>query len=130
MSYLSSLPLLAGDQVQGYRLVNSKFPPIALFDDVANAEDFETLFQAQALTNPRLLNEVGKLELIPRSEIPFGITGCSYATAPFTHVNQDGSRFSDGRFGVLYVADDIDTAVAEVRHHQSRYWSNVTGLRF
>ncbi len=44
MSYLSSLPLLAGDQVQGYRLVNSKFPPIALFDDVANAEDFETLF--------------------------------------------------------------------------------------
>jgi hypothetical protein len=130
VSYLSSLPLLAGDQVQGYRLVNSKFPPIALFDDVANAEDFETLFQAQALTNPRLLNEVGKLELIPRSEIPFGITGCSYATAPFTHVNQDGSRFSDGRFGVLYVADDIDTAVAEVRHHQSRYWSNVTGLRF
>ncbi len=127
---LSSLPLLAGDPVQAYRLVNSKFPPISLFEDVANAEDFEVLYQVQALTNPRILNEVGRLELIPRSEIPFGITGCSYATAPFTHVNQDGSRFSDGRFGVLYAADDMDTAVAEVSHHQTRYWSNVPELRF
>lgn len=127
---LSSLPILAGDTVRAYRLINSKFPPIALFEDVANAEDFEVLYQVQALTNPRILNEVGRLELIPRSEIPFGITGCSYATAPFTHVNQDGSRFSDGRFGVLYVADDMDTAVAEVSHHQTRYWSKVSGLRF
>lgn len=127
---LSSLPILAGEDVRAYRLINSKFPPIALFEDVANAKDFEVLYQVQALTNPRMLNEVGRLELIPRSEIPFGITGCSYATAPFTHVNQDGSRFSDGRFGVLYVADDMDTAVAEVSHHQTRYWSKVPGLRF
>ncbi|MDP2780473.1 RES family NAD+ phosphorylase [Devosia sp.] len=127
---IDSLPLLAGDSAQGYRLVNSKFPPIALFEDVANAEDFEVLYQVQAITNPRILNELGRLELIPRAEIPFGITGCSYATAPFTHVNPEGSRFSDGRFGVLYVADDIDTAVAEVSHHQTRYWSKVPGLRF
>lgn len=127
---LSSLPILAGESVRAYRLVNSKFPPIALFDDVASAEDFEVLFQVQALTNPRLLNEVGRLELIPRSDIPFGITGCSYATAPFTHINPEGSRFSDGRFGALYVADEMDTAVAEVSHHQSRYWSKVPGLRF
>ena len=127
---IDSLPLLAGDSAQGYRLVNSKFPPIALFEDVANAEDFEVLYQVQAITNPRILNELGRLELIPRAEIPFGITGCSYATAPFTHVNPEGSRFSDGRFGVLYVADDIDTAVAEVSHHQTRYWSKVPELRF
>jgi hypothetical protein len=127
---LSTLPILACQNVQGYRLVNSKFPPIALFDDVASAQDFEILFQAQERTNPRILNEVGRLELIPRAEIPFGINGCSYATAPFTHINPDGSRFSDGRFGVLYVADEMDTAVAEVSHHQSRYWSKVPALRF
>src|SRR5258705_221801 len=84
---------------QAYRLVNSKFPPIALFDDVADADEFELLFEIQALTNPRLKNEVGQLELIARSEIPFGIAGCSYAIAPFTHVNPAGSRFSDGSFG-------------------------------
>ncbi|MDI3273317.1 RES family NAD+ phosphorylase [Pseudomonas sp. AL03] len=120
----------AGEQLQAYRLVNSKFPPIAMFDDVADADEFEVLYQIQALTNPRLKNEVGHLELIPRDQIPFGIPGCSYATAPFTHVNPAGSRFSDGSFGVLYLADSMETALAEVRHHQSLYWSNVPSLNY
>ena len=124
------LAALAGATVQAYRLVNSKFPPVALFDDVADADEFEVLYQIQALTNPRLKNEVGHLELIHRSEIPFGIPGCSYATAPFTHVNPAGSRFSDGSFGVLYLADTLETALAEVRHHQSLYWSKVPSLNY
>lgn len=126
----SELAGLAGEALQAYRLVNSKFPPVALFDDVADADEFEVLYQIQELTNPRLKNEVGHLELIRRSEIPFGIPGCSYATAPFTHVNPAGSRFSDGRFGVLYLADTLETALAEVKHHQSQYWSNVPSLNY
>lgn len=77
---------------------------------------FEALYQIQAMTNPRLQNELGRLQLIPRDQIPFGIPGSSYATAPFTHVNSAGARFSNGSFGVLYLADRMDTAVAEVRH--------------
>lgn len=127
---LSDLPLLKEQAVQAYRLVNSKFPPIALFDDVADAEDFDALYQTQALTNPRLQNEIGRLELIPRDQIPFGIAGCSYATAPFTHVNPAGSRFSNGSFGVLYLADKMDTAIAEVCYHQERYWSKVPELNY
>lgn len=130
MVRVSQLAAFAGERLQAYRLVNSKFPPVALFDDVADADEFEVLYQIQALTNPRLKNEVGQLELIPRSEIPFGIPGCSYATAPFTHVNPSGSRFSDGRFGVLYLADSMETALAEVRHHQSLYWSKVPSLNY
>ncbi|WP_093397441.1 RES family NAD+ phosphorylase [Halopseudomonas xinjiangensis] len=126
----AELPVLPAGQVLTHRLVNSKFPPIAIFDDVASAEEFEDLFAIQALTNPRLSNQTGRLELIPRADIPFGIPGCSYATAPFTHVNPDGSRFSDGSFGVLYLADCIETAIAEVRHHQQAYWSQVEGLRY
>ncbi|SFB55988.1 hypothetical protein SAMN04244571_03795, partial [Azotobacter beijerinckii] len=79
---LSSLAAQGGESLQAYRLVNSKFPPIALFDDVADEADFEALYRLQAMTNPRLQNEIGRLELIPRGEIPFGIPGCSYATAP------------------------------------------------
>ena len=126
----SQLAELAGEQVQAYRLVNSKFPPIALFDDVADAAEFDALYQIQAMTNPRLLNETGRIELIPRAEIPFGATGCSYAVAPFTHVSPEGSRFSDGSYGVLYLAATMETALAEVRHHQSLYWSNVPSLNF
>lgn len=130
MVKLEELGPLADETLQAYRLVNSKFPPVALFDDVADAEAFEVLYQIQELTNPRLKNEVGRLELISRSEIPFGIPGCSYATAPFTHVNPAGSRFSDGSFGVLYLADTVETALAEVKHHQSLYWSNVPQLNY
>ncbi|MXS18406.1 RES family NAD+ phosphorylase [Pseudomonas oryzihabitans] len=130
MVKLEDLPLLADERLQGHRLINSKFPPIDLFDDVANAEDFAALHQLQALTNPRLQNELGRLELIPLAQIPFGISGCSYAVAPFTHVNPAGSRFSDGSFGVLYLADHPDTALAEVRYHQQAYWSKVPALKY
>jgi len=119
---LDLLPGMDPVEVNSYRLIPSHFPPINLFDDVASADEFHHLFELQALTNPRLLNEVGNLQLIPPSEIPWGITGCSYATAPFTHVNPMGSRFSDGSFGILYVADSMTTALEEVRHHQSLYW--------
>ncbi|MCX2692053.1 RES family NAD+ phosphorylase [Pseudomonas sp. DCB_CB] len=127
---VSLCPVPGSEIIKSYRLVNSKFPPIALFDDVASEEEFDILYALQALTNPRLQNELGNLNLIPRSEIPFEITGCAYATAPFTHVNPDGSRFADGTFGVLYLADSMETAVAEVRHHQQAYWGNVPGLNY
>lgn len=130
MVVVSQLAELTGEQLQAYRLVNSKFPPIALFDDVADADEFDVLYQIQALTNPRLQNEAGRLELIPRAQIPFGIPGCSYATAPFTHVNPTGSRFSDGSFGVLYLAASMETALAEVQHHQDQYWSKVQNLNY
>jgi len=121
---------LPAREVTGYRLVNSKFPPIDLFDDVASAEEFAALHALQALTNPRLQNEIGNLALLPPERIPFGIRGCSYAVAPFTHVNPQGSRFSDGSFGVLYLADTLETAIAEVKHHQQVYWQNVPELHY
>lgn len=130
MVKVSQLGDLPSGPLHAYRLVNSKFPPIALFDDVADADEFEALYQIQALTNPRLGNEVGRIELIPRREIPFGIVGCSYAIAPFTHVNPAGSRFSAGDFGVLYLAATVETALAEVRYHQNQYWSGVHGLNY
>ncbi|SNY53421.1 RES domain-containing protein [Arsukibacterium tuosuense] len=115
---------------QSYRLINSKFPPVSVFDDVADADEFDTLFELQALTNPRLQALAGNLSLLPRTEIPFGIAGCSYAVAPFTHVNPAGSRFSDGRFGVLYLAENVQTAINEVAYHQNRYWSRVPELSY
>lgn len=126
----ADVKMLPAREVTGYRLVNSKFPPIDLFEDVANAEEFAALHALQALTNPRLQNEAGNLALLPPEQIPFGIRGCSYAVAPFTHVNPQGSRFSDGNFGVLYFADTLETAIAEVKHHQQVYWQNVPGLHY
>lgn len=118
------------DQI-AYRLVNSKFPPIAIFDDVADNAEFEALFRLQAKTNPRLLDAIGHVRMIKPERRPFGITGCNYALAPFTHINQLGSRFSRGEFGVLYAAETIDTALAETCYHQQRYFqTQVRGLKY
>ncbi|MDP5143902.1 RES family NAD+ phosphorylase [Rheinheimera baltica] len=124
------LPQVKLYKQRSYRLINSKYPPVSVFDDVANADEFDVLYELQALTNPRLQAQAGNLSLLPRSNIPFGITGCSYAVAPFTHVNPAGSRFSDGRFGVLYLADSVQTAISEVAYHQGQYWSRVPGLAY
>lgn len=113
-----------------YRMVNSKFPPITLFDDVMDESEFETAYALQALTNPRCLNELGDLNLIPSNEIPFGIKGVNYVTAPFTHITPDGSRFSDGSFGILYLADTPETAISETRYHQEKYFRQVNGLHY
>lgn len=126
----SELPVLPAASIRAYRLVHSKYPPIAIFDDVASVDEFEELYALQALTNPRMLSQAGSLDRLPRNDIPFGIPGCSYATAPFTHVSPDGSRFSDGSFGVLYLADTMEAAIAEVRYHQQAYWSQVPDLRY
>lgn len=126
----ADLPQVKLQQQRSYRLINSKYPPVSVFDDVADADEFDALFALQALTNPRLQAQAGNLALLPRSSIPFGITGCSYAVAPFTHVNPAGSRFSDGRFGVLYLADTVQTAISEVAYHQRRYWEKVPGLAY
>lgn len=124
------LPQVKLQQQRCYRLINSKYPPVSVFDDVADSDEFDALFELQALTNPRLRAQAGNLTLLPRSSIPFGIAGCSYAVAPFTHVNPAGSRFSDGRFGVLYLAENVQTAVSEVAYHQGQYWAKVPGLAY
>lgn len=123
-------PVITLAGLVGYRLINSKFPPISLFDDVADEDEFDALHELQAMTNPRLQTELGNLNLVRKEDIPFGIPGCSYATGPFTHVNPEGSRFSDGQYGVLYMGDSIDTAITEVAYHQSRYWQGVHGLDY
>ena len=49
-----------------YRLIPSRFPPVGPWDRVARPEDFEALAQVEALTNPRIREELGALALIPK----------------------------------------------------------------
>lgn len=125
-----AIPAIGVADTRGFRLISSRLPPIDIFNDVADPSEFQDLFDLQAMTNPRLQQEVGDLDYVELSEIPWGIPGCHYAVAPFTHVSPDGSRFSNGDFGVLYIADTMDTALAEVTYHQGRYLANIDDLKF
>jgi hypothetical protein len=103
-----------------YRLVPSRFPPVGLFDRVARPEDLEYVLAAEALTNDRLRDEAGDIALVPASERVSG-PGTTPIMAAFTHVNPEGSRFSDGSYGVYYAARDMATAIAETAFHRARF---------
>ena len=103
-----------------HRIVPSRFPPVGLFDRVARPEDLEAVFELEAMTNDRVREETGQLTLLPAEERISG-PGTTPIMAAFTHLNPEGSRFSDGTFGVYYCAQELDTALAEVRHHQARF---------
>lgn len=103
-----------------YRIILSRFPPIDLFERAADADDFDALYIIESLTNDRLRNEVGQIQLVPQEDRVFG-PGASFIMAAFTHLPPEGSRFSDGTYGVFYAAHDLDTAIAETRYHRERF---------
>jgi hypothetical protein len=100
-----------------FRVISSRFPPIHLFERVAAAEDWEALYWLESLTNPRLRDEVGEIDLVPPEDRVFG-PGSSVIMAPFTHLNPDGSRFADDTFGAFYAAASLDTSIAETCYHR------------
>jgi RES domain len=103
------------------RIFRSLFPPIDLFEDVADPEDWPLLIAAEQKTNPRLMETLGALELVPPKR-RVGGPGASYLMAPFAHISTDRpSRFTDGTYGVLYLAERFETALFETMHHHARF---------
>jgi hypothetical protein len=101
-----------------FHIVPSRYPVIALFDDVADPADLETVVALAAATNPRVLDEVGDLRLV-RDEDRISGPGTTPIMAAFTHAKP--SRFGDGTFGIYYAGRDEDTAVAETAYHRGRF---------
>lgn len=103
-----------------WRVIPTRFPAVNLFDRVARPEDFEALYALEALTNDRIRDELGEIALVPAEERLFG-PGSGPIMAAFTHLNPQGSRFSDGTYGVFYCAKEKGTAIAETRYHAARF---------
>lgn len=108
------------DWPEAWRLVPSRFPPQGVFDRIARPEDLEALYLLESLTNPRLREELGQLQLVPKARRVSG-PGTQPVMAAFTHLNPAGSRFSDGSYGVFYAARTLDTAIAETMHHRAAF---------
>jgi hypothetical protein len=102
------------------RIVPSRFPPIDLFERVADPRDFELLMAVESITNARLRDEVGNLRLVPLEE-RVGGAGSTWIMAPFTHVSPFGGRFSTGDFGAFYAARSLRTAVEETKYHRGNF---------
>lgn len=107
-----------------HRLINSSYPPIDLFEDIADPHDWDLLCAAEAKTNPRINESVGNLDLIPKDRRVNG-KGASYLMAPFTHVSPEFTgRFHDGSYGAYYAANSFETALFEIIHHREAFFAS------
>jgi hypothetical protein len=113
----SEVPLRRVSWRPSYRLIPSRYPTVGLYDAIADPADLDVVFAIEALGNPRIRDELGELSLVPREERLSG-PGATPVMAAFTHLNKEGSRFSDGSYGVYYAAHSLETAIAEVSHHR------------
>ncbi len=121
MSGTADIPVSRIEWKGAVRIIRSAFPPIDLFEDIADPADWPLLISAEQKTNPRIMTTIGNLDLVPSGR-RVGGNGASYLMAPFTHVSTDRpSRFTDGSFGVLYVGDRFESALFETIHHHARF---------
>src|SRR5690606_29129115 len=117
----ATLPVSTVDWPDAVRIIRSAYPPVDLFEDIADPADWPLLIAAEQKTNPRLMASIGELDLVPPERRVAG-PGASYLMAPFTHATPDRpSRFSDGSFGVLYAGESFETALFETIHHHQRF---------
>ncbi len=105
-----------------YRLIPSHFPPVSVYDRVADPADLEAVFAVENLTNPRLRQEAGELSIVPPEDRVSG-PGTTPIMAAFTHLNPEGSRFSDGTYGIYYAGRSLNTAIAETRYQRARFFA-------
>lgn len=122
----SIVPISPVHWVGARRIIRSLYPPVDLFEDIADPEDWPLLIAAEQKTNPRLMETIGALDLVPVARRVSG-PGASYLMAPFTHVSPERpSRFSAGAYGVLYAARAFETAVLETVHHHARFMAQTS----
>ena len=104
-----------------YRIIRSIYPPIDLFEDIADPRDWEALVAVEAKTNPRIRDEVGKLAKVPAARRVSG-PGASLLMAPFVHCSTARpGRFTDGSYGIYYAGESEEVAVAETIHHHQKF---------
>ncbi len=118
---IAAVPVSHVEWQGAVRIIRSIFPPIDLFEDIADPADWPLLVSAEMKTNPRLMESIGNLDLVPPERRVAG-PGATYLMAPFTHVSADRpSRFSPGTFGVLYAGNTFEVALFETIHHHARF---------
>ncbi len=106
---------------QAHRIIQSRFPPINLFESIVDVDELEEAFYIEGLTNDRLREEAGDLALIAKQDRICG-PGTTSIMAAFTHIGR-ASRFTNGDYGVYYAASSTETAIAETQYHQAKFLS-------
>src|SRR4051812_29401589 len=93
-----------------HRLIPSRFPPISLYERVADPKEWESLHVVEELTNPRvrarrlIVDQAAADETSPKLQ--------NWNHAPFAYLNPEGTWLLDPFIGTLELYDCLQTALA------------------
>lgn len=102
-----------------HRLIPSRYPPVGLFDLIAEPEDLEVIIELEGWTNDRISAELGVIHRIASTEWVVGRPMASVIMAAFCHPDPQGARFNGADLGAWYAARSLETAHSEVVHHRA-----------
>lgn len=92
------------------RLIPSRFPPVELYESIAEPQDWEALKRIEAITNPRLGKDGAGHEFLRPEDRR---VSQSWLVAPFAYPDLEPSAYSDGSYGVCLVAQTNEGALIE-----------------
>lgn len=107
-----------------HRVIASEYASENLFDRLTGHltytdQEADNLREVADLTNPYVLGERGRIELVLPQDHVHG-SGAGLIVPAFTFPTV-ASRFSDGSAGTYYAARSLDSAVAETCYHATAY---------
>jgi len=105
-----------------FRIIADKFPPIGLFERIADPSEWDDLLALEALTgdpmSERMRDQLARIAIADR----YTGTLAGRVMAPFVLLDQlGGGRFSNADFGAYYAGDAFETAVLETVFHAERF---------
>jgi hypothetical protein len=113
-------PPVAATGWRVYRIIPTIFRPVSIFDAIVDLADLDALYEVEDLTNARVREQLGQLQLVAPEDRVAG-PGTTPIMAAFTHLSPNGSRFTDGSYGVYYAATELETAIAETKYHREEF---------
>ncbi|MBI1210711.1 MAG: RES domain-containing protein [Alphaproteobacteria bacterium] len=122
---MSPIPIAQVEWRPCWRIIPSRFPPVALLRRIAPEEDWELLNELDGMTNDRLRDQGGAVNLV-RPEDRISGQGSSLIMAPFTHPNPDGDSLTDGSFGVSHVTESFEAALRVSIHRREKFLRNAS----
>ena len=96
-------------EVDLFRLIPSRFPPVEVYEGIVANDRVEDLVRVEIRTNPRLRSES---KLIGAAGGPPPPKLQNWNLAPFKYLNPEGSRFFGAARPALELAEDRQTALA------------------
>jgi RES domain-containing protein len=117
---LNGVPLTRTELVNTHRLIPSRYPPVGIFDLIAEPDDLEAIIELEGWTNDRISAELGVIGRIPSTKWAVGRAMASVIMAAFCHPDPRGARFNDAQLGAWYAGRALETAHAEVIHRRTR----------